>query len=185
VRKNLPADLRVVALLGFTYGMRHNEVIGLDWERNVDFEAREIRLLPGETKNGAGRTLEMTAEVEAALHEHRANVRVVLGRVPAYVFPLLPDGHLHNRLVGTQRQSFRKAWARATRAAGVPGLLFHDLRRSAVRNLVRAGVAPQVAQTISGHKSASVLARYNIISKADRADAIKKLESFHRNGGVA
>ncbi len=45
--------------------------------------------------------------------------------------------------------------------------------------------APQVAQTISGHKSASVFARYNIISKADRADAIKKLESFHRNGGAA
>ena len=104
-----------------------------------------------------------------------ATVRAVLGHVPAFVFPLLPDGHLHHTLVGTRRQSFRKAWRRATRAAGVPGLLFHDLRRSAIRNLVRAGVAPQVAQTISGHKSASVFARYNIISTADRADAIKPL----------
>ena len=171
-------------MLGHTYGMRHGEILGLDWDRHIDFEAHQIRLQHGETKNEEGRTLRMTEEVEVLLREQRARVRSALGRITDCVFPILP-GVRRARRPGARRNSFPRAWRAATKAAGLAGLRFHDLRRSAVRNLVRAGVVEQVAMTVSGHKNASVFRRYNIVSKDDQQDATAKLQAFYRNGGVA
>jgi integrase len=186
VRKHLPADLQVVAVLGYTYGMRHAEILGLDWERNIDWEAKEIRLLGADTKNGEGRALPFTDEVEVLLREQRDRIVAALGRLTACVFPYLPGlgSHVHTRLVGTRRLGFVRAWASATKAAGVPGLLFHDLRRSAVRNLIRAGVSEKVAMTISGHKTRSVLERYNVVNTDDRRAAMAKVRAFQLNGSA-
>lgn len=59
------------------------------------------------------------------------------------------------------------------------GTIFHDLRRTGVRNLVRAGVSEKVAMAISGHKTRSVFERYNITDRKDFLEAGRRLAQFH------
>ena len=76
---------------------------------------------------------------------------------------------------------FRGAWDSLTRNAGMPGLLLHDFRRSAVRNMIRRGVPQKTAREISGHKTDAVFSRYNIVSEADIRDAARKIEEGAKN----
>ena len=61
----------------------------------------------------------------------------------------------------------------------MPGRLLHDFRRSAVRNLIRAGVSEQVAMTLTGHKTRAVFDRYHIVSSTDQVEAVRKLAALH------
>jgi integrase len=72
-----------------------------------------------------------------------------------------------------------KTWRNACKAAGCPGKLVHDLRRTAVRNLERAGVSRSVAMKLTGHKTEAVYRRYAIVSEADLTEAVKKLAARH------
>jgi integrase len=75
-------------------------------------------------------------------------------------------------------KSFRESWSLACARAGVPGLLFHDLRRTAVRNLRRAGVAESVIMKITGHRTRGVFECYNITDQTDTQEAGRMAEEF-------
>ena len=79
---------------------------------------------------------------------------------------------------GRSLGDFRKVWASACRKAGVAGRLVHDLRRSAVRNLVRAGVSEHVAMSVTGHRTRSVFDRYNITDENDLRDTALKVQAY-------
>ena len=92
-----------------------------------------------------------------------------------------PDDCVFTRQCGKPVREFRETWRLACVAAGVPNLLFHDLRRTAARNLRRAGVAEGVIMKIGGWRTRSVFERYAIVSQTDIAEAMRKLEA-QQNG---
>ncbi len=161
---------RAIVEVGRTYGWRIGELLSLR-VRQVDLLAKVIRLDPGTTKNRDGREVSMTQNVYGLL------VQCVAGKQP--------DDYVFSRPDGKPVRSFKKTWRNACIAAGVPSLLFHDLRRTAARNLRRAGVAEGVIMKIGGWKTRSVFERYAIVSQTDIAEAMQKLEiqqNRHRNG---
>jgi integrase len=129
--------------------------------RQVDFTAGTIRLHPGQTKNLDGSVFPMTAELRRILEAQRTYTDTVQREQG----PLVPFGFHRN---GKPITAFTKASRVACAAAGCPGRIPHDLRRTVVRNLVRSGVPERVAIQMTGHRTASVFARSNIVSEQDR-----------------
>lgn len=85
---------------------------------------------------------------------------------------------------GAPIKSFQAAWVEACKRAGAPGLLVHDLRRTGVRNLERAGVSRSVAMKLTGHKTESVYRRYAIVSERDLAEGVQKLAALPALGSI-
>lgn len=140
--------------IGFLYhsAWRKGEMRSLEW-RDVDLDGRAIRLRPENSKTNEGRVLILAHELLAIIERARDNRRLDC----AFVF------HDAGQPIG----DFRKAWRNACKAAGLEGLVVHDLRRSGVRNMIRAGTPERVAMARSGHKTRSMLDRYNIVSEED------------------
>jgi integrase len=181
VRARLPADLQLAVTIAYTYGWRmQDEVLALEI-RHIDVTEGTLRLDPGETKNDDGRVIYLTPELTAMLPAHLERVQALgreLGRVIPWLFPHFAKPHR-----GTQRRDFRKVWMTACAAAGYPGMLRHDFRRTAARNLVNAGVPEKVAMTITGHRTRSVFDRYHIVSPADLKRAAALLAQ-HRSATI-
>jgi integrase len=149
-----------------------SELLTRQW-RHVDFKDGWLRLGPGESKNREGREFPFTSELRAVLNAQRDRVRELekaSDRIIAWVF-------VHDD--GSPILDFRYAWAKACKSAGVPGKLVHDFRRTAVRNLERAGVSRSAAMKMTGHKTEAVYRRYAIVDSAMLQEAAKKLASFH------
>jgi len=183
VRRHLRPDLQLVATICYQLGWRvRSEVLALE-RRHVDLEAGTLRLEPGTTKNDEGRLCYVTPELRAMLAAQVERVRALerkTGRIIAALFPHLQGARTRKpgqrgRVVGEPMRNFRKAWATACKAAGVAGMLRHDFRRTAVRNMVNAGVPERVAMKVTGHKTRAVFDRYHIVSPGDLQDVARRL----------
>jgi integrase len=188
VRAALPEDIRPLAEFAYATGWRFGEIVGLRWSQ-VDLRAGTVRLEPGSTKNDEGRVFPFAAlrRLESLLREQRTKTEAV-ERAEGMICPWV----FHR--AGKPIRNFREAWEAACVEAGffrvvpIPGRaegrkkatkLFHDFRRTAVRNLERAGVPRSVAMKLTGHKTESVYRRYAIVSEADLAQGVKKLNALH------
>lgn len=180
VIRALPEALRPVVRFAYITGWRvPSEVLPLTWAQ-IDFAAGELRLEPGTTKNGEGGTFPMTAELRALLVAQRAGRDELrkAGHLVPWVFWRMV-GKRGGKAEKEPRQvvAFSKAWKKACKQAGLPGRIVHDLRRSAIRNLVRARVPEGVAMKLTGHRTRSVFDRYNTTGESDLRLAVQLLDA--------
>jgi integrase len=204
----LPDYARLPLALGYFTGMRKSEVLGLRWEQ-VDFLKGTITLYAGETKNGDGRVIPIVPQLRVLLRERYAAreracpyvcyrldrrghtvrikglrkvwesrcVKLGLGKMEPVVDPATGE------VLYDKPRSDRRSAKPKVKMTYV-GKTFHDLRRSAVRFLVRAGVPEKVAMGISGHKTRSVFDRYNIVSGSDLDAAALKMADYYEREKV-
>lgn len=165
VHDSLPDYVRALFVVAYSVPCRRGELMRLRFQQ-LDFANDEIVLRPGTTKNKAGRRMPIFGMMKEALLMQRT-IRDAAFPTCEYVF----FNEAGERLV-----DFRRAWAKACTAAGVAGLRFHDLRRTAARNMRRAGIAEHVIMTIGGWTTNSMFRRYDIIDGRDIKEAGRKME---------
>jgi len=166
LRANLSEYLRDPITFLYLSGWRLGEMKALEW-RDVDLAGNVVHLRAEISKNKDGRLLPLSGELLEIMDRAQAKRR------PGCPFVF----HRNGEPIG----DFRKAWSTACKAAGLHPILVHDLRRTAVRNMVRAGIGDRVAMTLSGHKTRSIFDRYNIVSEADLAAATERLQAHLRH----
>ncbi len=168
IAKTLGEPLGTLVLFARASTWRKSEVESLTWEQ-VDRSAREVRLY--DSKSGHGRVLPVDDYLFGLLERMRAHREYQTS-----------DGSALSRLVfhrqGRPVGDWRKAWRKAAAEAGRPDALFHDLRRSGIRDLVRAGVPQSVVMAISGHRTISTFLRYDIASEEDKRAALESARSY-------
>jgi integrase len=172
----LPSHLRPLITFLYYCGVRLGEALQIEWPQ-VDLRNRIIRLEEDQTKGEEARNVPLPSVLVNMLEEIQGKEATVFSAV-----------------------NLTKEWRKACAAAGLgriierpgkpydpqyTGLIIHDLRRSAVRNLVNAGVPERVAMKISGHKTRSVFDRYHIVSTDDVSSAMRRLESATMQPGVS
>ena len=162
LREQLPHHLKDPISFLYLSGWRVSEMRLLEW-RDVDLSASLLRLRPELSKNKKGRVLPLRRELAEIIGRAKAKRRLDC----PFVF------HRDGKCL----RDFRSAWQAACKRAGLP-LLVHDLRRTAIRNLVRAGTSEKVAMELTGHKTRSVFDRYNIVSDDDLREAIDRVDEY-------
>lgn len=192
LRNALPDYLKPVVTFAYHTGWRAGEVLNLTWDK-VDLKQGIITLAPGETKNDEARTVYLNDELKGELTNLHKNRKISC----PFVF----------QREGEQIKRITRAWGTACIKAGlceplkdengelvvkklkkgkvkekivmVPTKLFHDFRRTAIRNMVRAGTSESVAMKKSGHKTRSVFERYNITSDKDLRESTSREQEYY------
>lgn len=164
----VPDYFRPVVIMAYHTGMRKRELLGLKWDQ-VDLKGRKITLSSRDTKNSESRMIFMEGELSEAIRFQKA--------IRDANYPDCPWVFFGG--AGEQLRDIRSPWGAGLKGAGLKGKLFHDFRRTAVRNMVRAGVPERVAMMISGHKTRSVFERYNIVNEDDLKRASRKVAEYH------
>jgi integrase len=186
LKNAMPEELKPIIIFAYHSGWRKSEILGLTWDK-VDLKEGIVRLDPEETKNEEGRTLYLNDELMEEIQVLHGKRRLGC----AYVF--------HRN--GQPIRYFRRSWKSACIKVGlfelqrdgegnvitdkkenpikVPTKIFHDFRRTAIRNMVRAGIPERVAMMVSGHKTRTVFERYNIVSDVDLKEAARKQQAYY------
>ena len=168
----LPEYLKLALIIAYHTGCRLGEVTSLQWA-DINFGAGTLTIRAEVAKNKRHRNLPLYGEMNSALRRQRAERDA---KYPTLQW-VLHDG------TGQRIRTFYKAWASACQRAKLDGRLFHDLRRSAVRNMIRAGIPERVAMAISGHRSRHVFDRYNILTDRDLAFAAEQMTRYLAGNG--
>jgi len=170
IRDSLPVYLRDFATFAFCTGMRFGEIRSLKW---ANVHGDEIELEALDAKTDEARIVPMVgADLEGVLRNRKEARKVKRDDGTTFPAPLVFH---HN---GNPVVDIRKAWHTACRKAGVPHLLFHDLRRSAVKNMDEAGISRDVAMSVSGHKTQSMFSRYNITTTKRARQALEQVQVY-------
>jgi len=157
LREALPDYLKGFVTFAYKYGWRLEEITSLKWSQ-VDRHLGIVRLEVGDTKNDDGRTIYLDDELKDIFLEQWRK-RKASKKILPYVFL--------NRKGDDRLKRFYKTWKKACSDAAISVKVFHDFRRTAVRNMVRSGIPERVSMLISGHKTRSVFDRYNIVNDQD------------------
>jgi len=168
LRDALPSYLKGFVTFAYKTGWRVSEIENLTWNQ-VDRDQGIVRLEPGEAKNDEGRTVYLDPELKE-IFNNQWEARKKSKKLTPFVFPNKDDND--------KIRDFRGAWDNACDVAEIGKRLFHDFRRTAVRNMIRAGIPERVAMMISGHKTRSVFDRYNIVNDTDLRIAAARQESY-------
>lgn len=168
LREALPDYLKGFVTFAYKTGWRVSEIRDLSWAQ-VDLTNNIVRLETGTTKNNEARTVYLDDELKAVF-ECQKQRQKELQKITPYVFT--------NETGNDNIKDFRGSWSKACTSAKIGKKLFHDFRRTAVRNMVRAGIPERVAMMISGHKTRSVFERYNVVSETDLKVAAQKQEAY-------
>jgi len=166
VRAHLPASYRDVLDFAYYSGWRRNEILGLVWSE-VDLAGGVIRLPPLRSKTKTGRVLPVSQPLREVLQRRQRRRRA-------------GDPLVFHR-DGVPVRQWRTALRDACRKARVPHRLLHDCRRTAARNLIRAGVPERVAMLLTGHKTRAVFDRYNIVNEQELLTAGERLATYVAN----
>jgi integrase len=170
VVSHLPEDLRDFVRFLAATGMRKGEASKLTWKM---IDGDELHIAASICKNGMKRELPLVGEL-AEIIERRKAARAVEVNGSTQMCDLI----FHRS--GRHVPQFKRTWDNACEKAGCPGRLLHDLRRSSVRFMLKAGVPIQVAKRVSGHKSDAMFNRYSILTTNDVAEAMQQTEKYRR-----
>ena len=184
----LPLSLKSVLVVGYHIGNRKGALLDLRWSQ-VDFKNRVIRFIRMQNRKPVPVAAPIYGDMEEWLRrqkvyrdEHFPECEFVFFWYPVdcEIAPISKKGHGGRRTVpGSKIKSFYDSWRAAVKNAGFPELLFHDLRRSAVRNMVeKIGMSEKRAMEISGHKTRSCFERYHIVSLADIQESGQKMDKW-------
>jgi integrase len=173
ILRNLPPEIQPILTTAWWTGWRTRRELLSRRVADVDLRACTLQLDAEHSKNGEARTFhfaempELRQTLEGVIADTREYERAT-SRITPSLF------HREGRPI----RDFRKAWIKACQAAGKPGLYIHDLRRSSVRNMTRAGIPEKIAMTLSGHKTRNIFDRYDIVNDADQREAGRKLAAY-------
>jgi len=170
---HLPTYLQPVMETAYITGWRIKSEILTRLKIHLDMSEGWLRLDTGETKNGEGRQFPLIPELRRVMEDQLARTRELernTGRIIPWLF--------HRD--GQPIKDFRYVWDKAKELAAVPDRIPHDFRRTAVRNLERAGVPRSVAMKLVGHKTESMYRRYAIVEESDMKEAAEKLAALQK-----